>query len=239
MFQTELYNFENINLPLGHVQCFELSWRSKTHRVLLGIVTVQWDLPLVIQVQHLERWIVSTHLSVKVLVTLTAQQRLEYYCKTLFEAPCITSGIHVQPQLYQVNSMGFAGYVAVCVQLYCRCFTVLHLVPLFTLNVSAYMAIFKCVGFFYFDIHEGICFAGFTCTWLRFAGFHLWGGHKAQKRHVYIYVCVCVCVCVCACVLRWMAGPNRTLVIQFPEWLYAEFFTALQTQFPFGLLPQV
>jgi hypothetical protein len=25
-------------------------------------------------------------------------------------------------------SMGFAGYVAVCVQLYCRCFTVLHLV---------------------------------------------------------------------------------------------------------------
>jgi hypothetical protein len=26
------------------------------------------------------------------------------------------------------NSMGFAGYVAVCVQLYCRCFTLLHLV---------------------------------------------------------------------------------------------------------------
>jgi hypothetical protein len=26
------------------------------------------------------------------------------------------------------DSMGFAGYVAVCVQLYCRCFPVLHLV---------------------------------------------------------------------------------------------------------------
>jgi hypothetical protein len=27
-----------------------------------------------------------------------------------------------------ICSMGFAGYVTVCVQLYCRCFTVLHLV---------------------------------------------------------------------------------------------------------------
>jgi hypothetical protein len=29
---------------------------------------------------------------------------------------------------FKISSMGFAGYVAVCVQLYCRCFTVLHLV---------------------------------------------------------------------------------------------------------------
>jgi hypothetical protein len=48
------------------------------------------------------------------------------------------------------RSTGFAGYVAVCVQLYCRCFTVLHLVSLFTLHVSAYMAIFRCVGCFIF-----------------------------------------------------------------------------------------
>jgi hypothetical protein len=47
-------------------------------------------------------------------------------------------------------SMGFAGYVAICVQLYCTCFTVLHLVSLFTLHVSAYMAIFRCVGRFIF-----------------------------------------------------------------------------------------
>jgi hypothetical protein len=46
--------------------------------------------------------------------------------------------------------MGFAGYVAVCVQLYCRCFTVLHLVSLFTLHVSAYMAVLRCVGCFIF-----------------------------------------------------------------------------------------
>jgi hypothetical protein len=35
------------------------------------------------------------------------------------------------------------------------------------------MAIFTCVGCFYFRIPEGICFAGFTCTWLHFARFHL------------------------------------------------------------------
>jgi hypothetical protein len=31
----------------------------------------------------------------------------------------------------------------------------------FTLNVSAYMAIFKCVGYFYFHIPAGICFSAF------------------------------------------------------------------------------
>jgi hypothetical protein len=35
------------------------------------------------------------------------------------------------------------------------------------------MAIFRCVGCSYFHIPEGICFAGFTCTWLPFARFHL------------------------------------------------------------------
>jgi hypothetical protein len=29
------------------------------------------------------------------------------------------------------------------------------------------MAIFRCVGCFYFHIPEGICLAGFTCMWLR------------------------------------------------------------------------
>jgi hypothetical protein len=32
-----------INLFRGHVQCFELSYRSKTPRVSPGIVTVQYD----------------------------------------------------------------------------------------------------------------------------------------------------------------------------------------------------
>jgi hypothetical protein len=54
----------------------------------------------------------------------------------------------------------------------------------FTLNVSAYMAIFKCVGCYYSHVLEETCFAGFSesCTWLHFARgyafirFHLWGG---------------------------------------------------------------
>jgi hypothetical protein len=29
-----------------------------------------------------------------------------------------------------------------------------------SLDVSAYMSIFKCVGYFYFRVPEGICFAG-------------------------------------------------------------------------------
>jgi hypothetical protein len=52
--------------------------------------------------------------------------------------------------LSEENRLGFARYVAVCRQLYCRCYTVLHLASLFTLHVSAYMAIFRCVGCFIF-----------------------------------------------------------------------------------------
>jgi hypothetical protein len=41
--------------------------------------------------------------------------------------------------------MGFAGYVSVCVQLYCVGFHCL------LLHVSAYMAILMCVGYFHFS----------------------------------------------------------------------------------------
>jgi hypothetical protein len=51
--------------------------------------------------------------------------------------------------------MGFAGYVTVCVRLYCVSCHCL------TLHVSAYMAIFRCVGYFYFRMPKGICFGGF------------------------------------------------------------------------------
>jgi hypothetical protein len=47
--------------------------------------------------------------------------------------------------------MGFAGYVTVCMQLYCVDFHCL------SLHVSAYMVIFKCVGYFYFQIPKGFC----------------------------------------------------------------------------------
>jgi hypothetical protein len=42
-----------------------------------------------------------------------------------------------------------------CLTFSCRCST---------LHVSAYMAIFRSVGCFYFHTPEGICFAGFTCA---------------------------------------------------------------------------
>jgi hypothetical protein len=51
--------------------------------------------------------------------------------------------------------MGFAGYVSVCLQLYCVSFQC----P--SLHVSAYMAIFKCVGYFLFSSPEEFCFAAF------------------------------------------------------------------------------
>jgi hypothetical protein len=51
--------------------------------------------------------------------------------------------------------MGVAGYVTVCVQLYCVIFHCL------SLHVLAYMAIFKCVGYFHFHMPEGFCFAAF------------------------------------------------------------------------------
>jgi hypothetical protein len=44
----------------------------------------------------------------------------------------------------QKTTMGFAGYVSVCVQLHCVGFHCL------SLHVSPYKAIFKCVGYFIF-----------------------------------------------------------------------------------------
>jgi hypothetical protein len=44
--------------------------------------------------------------------------------------------------------MGFSGYVSVCVQLYCVGFHGL------SLHVSAYMANFKCVRYFYFHMSD-------------------------------------------------------------------------------------
>jgi hypothetical protein len=44
--------------------------------------------------------------------------------------------------------MGFAGYITVCVQLYCVSCHCL------SLHVSAYMAIFRCVEYFYFHMFQ-------------------------------------------------------------------------------------
>jgi hypothetical protein len=51
--------------------------------------------------------------------------------------------------------MGFAGYVAVCVQLYCRCFTVLHLV------VTVYTTCFGLHG------HLQVCRGVFSFIFLK------------------------------------------------------------------------
>jgi hypothetical protein len=64
-----------------------------------------------------------------------------------------------------------------------------------TVHVSAYMAIFKCVGYFYFPIPEEFCFAGFflhfLCTW----------SHSACLPSVF---------CSCAVFLRLLADkPTR------------------------------
>jgi hypothetical protein len=50
---------------------------------------------------------------------------------------------HLQVRRIYIYTMGFAGYVSVCVQLYCM--LVFHCL---SLHVSAYVAIFMCVWFF-------------------------------------------------------------------------------------------
>jgi hypothetical protein len=93
--------------------------------------------------------------------------------------------------------MGFAGYVTVCVQLYCvNCHCL-------ALHVSAYMAIFNCVGYFYFiNLKESasLVFAFFLhvvtlCTF-PFMFF----------LFCFSFVNVCCCflrVCLSACKHKW------------------------------------
>jgi hypothetical protein len=88
--------------------------------------------------------------------------------------------------------------------------TVLHLVSSFTLHVSAYMAIIKCVGCFYFHIPEGICFAGFTCTWLHFARFHLWGG--LYMRYYYLLLLCYFCTVIVYMFFTYLCFPACVLV---------------------------
>jgi hypothetical protein len=73
------------------------------------------------------------------------------------------------------RSMGFAGYVTICLHLYCvSCHCLI-------LHVSAYMTICKCVLYFYFHMPEG-CFAG---LFFFVAFFHM----------VTLHVSICVFLC--------------------------------------------
>jgi hypothetical protein len=69
--------------------------------------------------------------------------------------------------------MDFAGYVSICVQLYCVGFHRL------SLHVSAYMAIFMC-RIFHIHLLEGFCFAAF------FFAFFFTCGHT-------LHVSICGC----------------------------------------------
>jgi hypothetical protein len=88
--------------------------------------------------------------------------------------------------------MGFAGYITVCVQLYCVSCHCL------TLHVSAYMAIFKCVRYFYFHISEGIFFAGFFAFFSRGHTLHVSICVFPVLFFFVNFVVSCVCVCLLA-----------------------------------------
>jgi hypothetical protein len=82
--------------------------------------------------------------------------------------------------------MRFAGYVSICVQLYCVSCHCL------TLHVSACTAILRRAGYFYFHIPEGICFAGLFCLSLQvviLCTFASVGWVKYEVLFIIIYLC--------------------------------------------------
>jgi hypothetical protein len=94
--------------------------------------------------------------------------------------------------------MGFAGYVTVCVQLYCASFHCL------SLHASAYMAIFKCVGYFYFHMSEEFCFATFFAFFSR--------GHT-------LHVSICVFLwCFLSLILLLLALFKFSRQVLSPFW---------------------
>jgi hypothetical protein len=81
--------------------------------------------------------------------------------------------------------------------------TVLHLVvTVLHYMFSAYMAIFRCVRYFCFHIPEGICFVvfvAFSCMWLHYARFHLWG--RLNMRYYYLLLFMLFFVLLYTCFL--------------------------------------
>jgi hypothetical protein len=59
----------------------------------------------------------------------------------------------ITSQTTNLNSMSIAGYVSICVQLYCVGFHCL------SLHVSAYMAVFKCEGYLFYMLGEFCIFS--------------------------------------------------------------------------------
>jgi predicted membrane protein len=105
--------------------------------------------------------------------------------------------------------MGFAGYVAICVQLYCRCFTVLHLV------VTVYTTCFGLHG------HLQVCRGIFSFTFLKESALLVLLARGYTLRVSFVFFCsvflviflFLACVFVCLFFLvnkKRQAEENRT-----------------------------
>jgi hypothetical protein len=90
-------------------------------------------------------------------------------------------------QLYNFLFNKVCGKVAVCVQLYCRWSCVLLL--MFTLHVSAYMAIFRCVWYFTFYSWRNPLRC-FCCMWLYYAVSNLC--LFVVFPLIFIFLCACL-----------------------------------------------
>jgi hypothetical protein len=95
--------------------------------------------------------------------------------------------------------MGIAGYVSIRVQLYCVGFHCL------SLHVSAYMAIIKCVGFFYLHVLKGLCFAAFFSRGHTLHVFYLCIFHVLFSFIIFV-VSLCVCICLLALSLLFVCS---------------------------------
>jgi hypothetical protein len=91
-----------------------------------------------------------THTRTYVLPHIQSVHTLIVVGSCILQAQCSRSvdeaSEHCWRQIRHDCSVSFAGYVTAFVQLYCVSF------HCFSLHVSAYMAIFKCVGYFYFHM---------------------------------------------------------------------------------------
>jgi hypothetical protein len=110
-------------------------------------------------------------------------------------------------QAMEFSSMGFAGYVSLCMQLYCVGFHCL------SLHVSAYMAIFMSVGYFIFICLKDSALLLFFClffTWSH-CKFPSVGFVKYEVLLFVVYAIFGAVICVFFfCIIKLHADGNIT-----------------------------
>jgi hypothetical protein len=94
-----------------------------------------------------------------------------------------------------LNPMGIAGYVSVCVQLYCVGFHCL------SLYVSAYMAIFMCVGYFIFNCLKDSASLVSFFFFLPFSPDHTLHVSICVSPVLFFFLVFVVSLCVCVYLL--------------------------------------